>query len=95
MSIEKYFKRLPTPQESVLPNPHGSLSLSIPPRAIASANRAVTRVMQQQSSAAKGKRRGKYNIYSPEQRAEIGRYDVQHGIASTRRAFSRKLGTLT
>lgn len=91
MSIEKYFKRLPTPQESVLPNPRGSLSLSIPPKAIAAANRAVTRVMQQQSSA-KGKRRGKYNIYSSELRAEIGRYAVQHGNASARRVFSTKLG---
>ena len=75
-----------------LPNPQGSLSLSIPPRAIAAANRAVTRVMQLQSSANKGKRRGKYIVYSPEQRAEIRRYAMQNGVVSTRQFFSRNLG---
>ena len=39
MSIEKYFKRS---QEKILPSPHGSLSLSVPSRAIAAANKEGT-----------------------------------------------------
>ena len=68
MSIEKYFKRS---QEKILPSPHGSLSLSVPSRAIAAANKEVGRVLRQQSSASAttiSKKRGKYNKYSPEER---------------------------
>lgn len=90
MSIEKYFARLPTSQEKNLPRPHGSLSLSVPSRAIAAANKEVTRVLQQRSTTVK--QRGRYNKYSPKERAEIGKYAVQHGILATRTVFSRKLG---
>ena len=89
MLIEKYFKRLPSPPKKILPSPHGSLSLSVSSRAIAAANKEVTRVLQQQTMV---KQRGKYNTYSPKERAEIGKYAVQNGISSTRRVFSRKPG---
>ena len=74
MSIEKYFKRS---QEKILSSPHGSLSLSVPSRAIAAANKEVGRVLRQQSSASAttiSKKRGKYNKYSPEERAMIGKH---------------------
>ena len=58
MSIEKYFKQLPSSQEKILPSPHSSLSLSVPSRAIVAANKDVTRVPQQQTMV---KQQGKYN----------------------------------
>ena len=78
MSIEKYFKRS---QKKILPSPHGSLSLSVPSRAIAAANKEVGRVLRQQSSASAttiSKKRGKYK-YSPEERAMIGKHAVLYG----------------
>ena len=92
MSIERYFKRLPSQQ---LPSPHGSLSLSVPSTAIAAANREVNRVLsrqQQDSTTTPKKTRGKYHSYSPEERAEIGKYATENGISAARRYFSRKLG---
>ena len=80
MSIEKYFKRS---QEKILPSPHGSLSLSVLSRAIAAANKEVGRVLRQQSSASAtmiSKKRGKYNKYSPEERAMIAKHAVLYGI---------------
>ena len=79
MSIEKYFKRS---QEKILPSPHGSLSLSVPSRAIAAANKEVGRVLRQQSSATTiSKKRGKYNKYSPEERAMIGKHAVMTSVS--------------
>ena len=92
MSIEEYFKRLPSSQEKILPSPHGSLTLSVPSRAIVAANKEVTRVLQEQQRLTTAKQQGRYNKYSPKERAEIGKYAVQHGISSTRTVFSRKLG---
>ena len=92
MSIEKYFKRS---QEKILPSPHGSLSLSVPSRAIAAANKEVGRVLRQQSSASTtttSKKRGKYNKYSPEERTMIGKHAVLYGNLSAKRFFSRRLG---
>ena len=89
MSIEKYFKRS---QEKILPSPHGSLSLSVPSRAIAAANKEVGRVslLRQQSSASAttiSKKRGKYNKYSPEERAMIGKHAVLYGNLSAKRSI--------
>ena len=58
MSIEKYFKWLPSSKEKILPSPHSSLLLSVLLRAIAAANTEVTRVLQQQTTV---KKQGKYN----------------------------------
>ena len=93
MSIEKGFTRLPSSQEKILPRPRGSLSLSVSSRAIAAANKEVTRVLQQQQHSTTVKQRGRYNKYSPKERAEIGKYALQHGISATRTVFSKKLGT--
>ena len=91
MSIDKYFKRLPSSQEKIMPSPHGSLSLSVPSRAVAAANKEVIRVLQQQQRLIMAKQQGRYNKYLPKERAEIGKYAVQHGVLSTRTVFSRKL----
>ena len=55
-----------------LPDPKGSLSQSIPSRAIAAANDEVTKA----TSGAMNKR-GPYRRYSPEERMEIGRYSEE------------------
>ena len=57
-----------------LPDPKGSLSQSIPSRAIAAANNEVTKA----TSGAMNKC-GPYRRYSPEERMEIGRYASDHG----------------
>ena len=63
-------------------NPQGSLSLSIPPRAIAAAKPGCDQGDAAAEFSKKGSAEEKYIVYSPEQRAEIGRYAVQHGVAS-------------
>ena len=67
-----------------LPDPKGSLSQSVPSRAIAAANEEVTR-------ARSGvKKRGPYRRYTPEERMEIGRYACNHGITAAARYFTRR-----
>ena len=53
------------------------------------------RVLRQQSSASAttiSKKRGKYNKYSPEERAMIGKHAVLYGNLSAKQFFSRRLG---
>ena len=68
-----------------LPDPKGSLSQSIPSRAIAAANDEVTKA----TSGAMNKR-GPYRRYSPEEHMEIGRYASDHGMSVAARYFSRR-----
>ena len=46
--------------------------------------------MEQSSSTAKETKRGKYDHYTPEEKAEISKRAVEHGIAATIRFYSRK-----
>ena len=69
-----------------LSNPKGSLSISLPSLAIASANREVLEL----STSEVGKKRGPYRKYSPEERFEIGQYTNNHGITAAARYFSRR-----
>ena len=71
-----------------LPSPLGSLSLSVPTAAIASANAEVRHVME---AAQRKQRKGPYNIYTPEQRAIIGKHPVENGVMAAKRKFSKKL----
>ena len=80
MSILQYFNRL-----NGLPDPNGSLSTSLPSRAIAMANSEV------QKSDKRSKKRGSYYEYSPEDRAVIGKYAKTNGLTAASRYFSRKL----
>lgn len=84
MSILQYFER-----RNGLPDPRGTLSKSLPPRAIALANSEIEKTVH---AASQPKRRGSYTRYSPQQRAEIGQHACRNGIAATSRMFSRKLG---
>lgn len=83
-SILQYYKRVP---KGNLPNPDGTLSRVIPSAAIASANKEVRLLTE----AARKSKRGPYHKYTPEQRADIGKYAVQHGVVSAKRKYSMKL----
>ena len=92
MSILDYFKT-----QSTLPNPSGTLSTSMPSRAIAAANRMVSAVVSSQSWNAKQKRQRKAvhnNSYSPQLRAEMGKATLQFGATAVARKYSVKLGTV-
>ena len=69
-----------------LPESGGPLSASMSSGAILQANKEV--------SAAKSSRKtcGKYNKFSDELRADIGRYASYHGVAPASRHFTKKLG---
>ena len=73
MALLRYLK----PRDG-LPDPKGSLSLSVPSQVIARANREVQEVMNSKG----GKKRGPYGRYSPDEHAEIGQYVCDHGVAT-------------
>ena len=81
MALLRFFKPV-----DGLPDPKGSLSISLPSGAIASANREVLEL----SASEVGKKRGPYKKYSPEERFEIGQYASNHGITAAARYFSRR-----
>lgn len=77
-----------------LPSPNGPLSLSMPSRLIEAANKEVRQQQRREASGGSGKssKRGPYRRYLPAERAQIGKYGVQHGTTAAKRKFSRKLG---
>ena len=87
MSILNYFAR--AAHSSTLPDPDGDLSERVSRRAILSANRQVEKVLEVKRRT---KRRGKYNTYSKELRAEIGWKASRIGVKSTAARFTRRLG---
>ena len=83
MSLYSYFQR----QGPGLPDPRGTLSSCLPPRAIAMANSKVEKTIH----ASKSKKRGSYHQYSPETRAAIGKFASLNGVSASSRHFSRQL----
>ena len=86
MSIRRYFKPV-----SGLPDPRGRLSQSIPPAAIAEANRLVQEAAQQSSAKSTSTKRRPYKTYHPADRLKIAKYACDHGVAAAARFFSKKL----
>ena len=80
MALLRYFKK-----RDGLPDPKGSLSHTIPSRAISMANSEVT------EATTGDKKRGPYKKYSPEERCRMGRYACDHGVA----AAARYIGSLS
>ena len=78
MALYRYLR----PKDN-LPDPNGSLSLSIPSRNISVINREVYRDQDSVKN-----RRGPYRKYSPEERFDIGRHASLHGITVASRHFS-------
>ena len=85
MSILPYLKR--RCGDVVLPDPGGELSRRIPSNAISSANRHVSEILKHTKRP-----RGKYNSYTPELRAEIGKVASQIGIKAAAFRFTKRLG---
>ena len=79
MALLRYFKK-----RDGLPDPKGSLSHTIPSRAISMANSEVT------EATTGDKKRGPYKKYSPEERCRMGRYACDHGVAAAARYFTRQ-----
>lgn len=73
----RYFKRVPTE------------ATSLTEAELQHANDEVTRVLEEGSSTS-GKR-GKYNDYTPEERAKIGKYAAENGPARAVRHFSKTM----
>ena len=78
-ALLRYFKK-----RDGLPDPKGSLSHTIPSRAISMANSEVT------EATTGDKKRGPYKKYSPEERCRMGRYACDHGVAAAARYFTRQ-----
>ena len=76
MALYRYFK---ASQDTKLPDPRGPLSKEVPSTAIAAANNEVKHVVELQ----RGKTRGTYTKFTPEQKAEVGKRAAEHGVAAT------------
>jgi hypothetical protein len=83
MALYKYFK----PSGS-LPDPRGQLSAVMSPEAIKEANEAVEKAA---TSRRKGKQRGSYAKFTPDQQAAIGKYAAVHGNQAAIQHFSKDL----
>ena len=86
MALLQYLQR-----KDGLPDPKGSLLSTMPPQAIARANQEVQAATEKEVQVREKGKRGAYHRYSPGERADIGRYTSQHGMAAAVRFFSRKL----
>ena len=84
----------------MLPNPNGPLSEHLSPRGIEECNSRVSEIMEKQTNTSSNKSpmrtltRGKYAIYSPTDRAKIGKYVAENGPASATRKFTTTLSGL-
>ena len=71
--------------ESILPKPNGSLLMVVPVSTIAAVNKEVKQVLDTSGTAA-GKsptptsKRGKYNHFTPKEKAQIGKRAAEHGV---------------
>ena len=83
MALYKYFT------SSKLPNPNGSLSNKIPSSTIAFVNSEVTKVYSSQESSGNGKRRGPYSKFTPQVKAQLGKYAAKHSVASTLQRYAK------
>ena len=83
MSILNYFKRSESSEN--LPDPKGPLSKYVPPAAIASANSEIIQMQKKQKQ--NSGRRGKYNSYTAEERAVIGKFATENGVMAPKDDF--------
>ena len=79
MSILQYFERV-----DVLPDPRGTLSTSVPPRAIAQANAEVRKSLD---NGKQMKARGSYHWSSPKMGAAIRKYASTNGVSALHVSF--------
>ena len=77
MALYKYFKKVDS-----LPDPCGPLSLKVPSKTVIETNKQVRQAVS--------KKRGEYNKYSAKDKADIGKYASEHGVAKAVRHFKDK-----
>ena len=82
MALLKFFKL-----KDRLPDNIGTSVISR--KEVEAANKEVTNALQ---SAAENGRRGKYNSYTPEQRAKIGKYAAENGPTNAAKHFTSRWG---
>jgi len=88
MALFRYFKK-----ESNLPDPHGPLAQSVPSTSIDAANLDLRAVIDTMSSH-NSKKRGRYEKYTPEQKAMIGKRAAEHGVVSSDRHYIKDFPNL-
>ena len=87
MALLKYFAKQ---KKTTLPGPTGGLSREVPLSAVVSANNEVQKITFLSESSV-SKKRGPYSkSFSPQVKAEIGRYAAENGVASTLRRYVSK-----
>ncbi len=74
MALYKYFKK-----ETVLPNPNGVLSATIPSSSIRLANKLVKPLLEKQDDQS-GTSRGQYESFTPEEKAKIAKCAIDVGV---------------
>ena len=84
--IPKYFKPI---VKSPLPSPEGPLSRHVPLSSIEAANKSVIAIVESEEGAIKQKR-GRYEKYSPKEKAAIANYAVLHSTSAAIRHFKSK-----
>ena len=82
ISVESQYDKKPS-MNNCLPQESGPLSRSVPSSAIASANEAVLKSIEN----AQQTRRGKYGKYSSKEKADIGRRAAEFGITATMKYY--------
>ena len=92
MSLCAYFQKM---NKSCLPNPQGPLSKQLPSSCIESANNHVEEVTKQMTTeGAKGRKRGPYKKYTPNDKAEVANYATLHGTSAAIRHFKARFPDL-
>ena len=96
----KYFKRGDPAHPKVLPQPDGPLATLMPSSSIVAANKEVKTALDSSvenktdeisgKKSEKSSKRGRYDIYSPEEKASIGKRAAEHGVTSTIRYYAKK-----
>jgi len=80
MALFKYLQRSP------LPNPNGPLSDHVPPSTIAAANKEVKPLLEKTPR----EERGKYYVYTEEEKFLVGKRAAEMGVTNTIRHFHKK-----
>ena len=93
MALRKYLEKI-EPEDK---RKSGEDSSSLSRKDVEMAGREVRRVLEESATVARQRsvphgRRGKYNGYSPEERASIGKYAAENGATRAAKHFSRTLG---
>ena len=86
MALLRYLQR-----KDGLPDPKGSLSSKVPAATIVHPNQEVQAASETDTQVREGRKRGAYHHYSPGDRATIGRYATQYGVAAAARLFLKKM----